>query len=110
VRVFKTLQFDRNDIQDNLDLSQIEEFCSQSASFFHENREGAGLRSIRYLVGRQSVEMGDIQEAIDDVNAAVFRLKNTQPDQFLSVATKNKQTRNLEQVLVILCRWRRALE
>jgi hypothetical protein len=99
---------------DASDIRRVEECCSQAASFFHEEREGMekglGLRSIRHILGAQFVEIRHMQDAIDDVNAAIFRLRITQPDQFLPVAVKERHMMDLEQVVTILLRWRRALE
>jgi len=118
MKVLKMLQFEKDDHQDSIDLREVEESCNQAAAFFYEDRLGArdqqekgeGLRAIRVLMGGHPIEARHIQVAIDEVNAAMVRLRKTEPGQFLPAELKDQYLTNLTRVLSTLVRWRNAVE
>jgi len=113
----KTLRLDRDETGDAADLKEVVDFCNMAASFFYEDRlgrepkeRGEGIRAISVLSAGQALEYHHLERAVDEINAAMVRLRGTEPNQFLPAELKDKYIDNLTRALQIVVRWRGMIE
>lgn len=111
MRIEKTIIFEDDDKQQ---LNRIEEYCNMAVAFFCDKRmslESAeeALLPIRRLRQGHSLTLKHIKEAVDVVDIAVTRVRNTPASLMFPESLRTKYLENLMEVRVVLTGWREAI-